>query len=77
MPIEQYEILRLGHLELLARQVVEGFITGLHKSPFYLSKHNGGVLPQTDRFTDTLVRLPLFYELAEHQQEIIDVINEV
>lgn len=49
----------------------------LHKSPFYLSKHNGGELPQTDRFTDTLVRLPLFYELAEHQQEIIDVINEV
>ena len=35
MPIEQYEILRLGHLELLARQVVEGFITGLHKSPFH------------------------------------------
>ncbi len=35
MPIEQYEIHRLGHLELLARQVVEGFITGLHKSPFH------------------------------------------
>lgn len=26
---------RLGNLELLARQVVEGFITGLHKSPFH------------------------------------------
>jgi uncharacterized protein (DUF58 family) len=25
----------LGNLELLARQVVEGFITGLHKSPFH------------------------------------------
>ncbi|MFD0939441.1 DUF58 domain-containing protein [Pedobacter boryungensis] len=25
----------LGDLELLARQVVEGFITGLHKSPFH------------------------------------------
>ncbi|MFH0896370.1 MAG: DUF58 domain-containing protein, partial [Bacteroidota bacterium] len=24
-----------GNLELLARQVVEGFITGLHKSPFH------------------------------------------
>lgn len=35
MPIEQYEIQTLGHLELLARQVVEGFITGLHKSPFH------------------------------------------
>lgn len=35
MPLEQYEIQRLGHLELFARQVVEGFITGLHKSPFH------------------------------------------
>ncbi|RYD71590.1 MAG: DUF58 domain-containing protein, partial [Sphingobacteriales bacterium] len=24
-----------GNLELLAKQVVEGFITGLHKSPFH------------------------------------------
>ena len=24
-----------GTLELLAKQVVEGFITGLHKSPFH------------------------------------------
>jgi len=26
---------KFGNLELLARQVVEGFITGLHKSPFH------------------------------------------
>lgn len=32
----QYENLQLNtNLELLARQVVEGFITGLHKSPFH------------------------------------------
>jgi dTDP-4-amino-4,6-dideoxygalactose transaminase len=35
----------------------------LHKSPFYAAKHIGGELPETDKFTDTLVRLPLFYEL--------------
>src|SRR3954466_13845870 len=35
MPINQQEVRRLSHLELLARQVVEGFITGLHKSPFH------------------------------------------
>jgi uncharacterized protein (DUF58 family) len=33
--INQHDIQSLGHLELLARQVVEGFITGLHKSPFH------------------------------------------
>lgn len=34
MIIEQ-EHLNTGNLELLANQVVEGFITGLHKSPFH------------------------------------------
>jgi uncharacterized protein (DUF58 family) len=29
------EIKRSGNLELLARQLVEGFITGLHKSPYH------------------------------------------
>lgn len=29
------EVRDLGHLDLLARQVVEGFIIGLHKSPFH------------------------------------------
>lgn len=35
MPINQREIQQVGGLELIARQVVEGFITGLHKSPFH------------------------------------------
>ena len=35
MPIEISNIARLGSLEFLARQIVEGFITGLHKSPFH------------------------------------------
>lgn len=35
MSINQHDIQTLGHLELLAKQVVEGFITGLHKSPFH------------------------------------------
>ncbi len=29
------EVRQLGNLELLARQMVEGFITGLHKSPYH------------------------------------------
>lgn len=33
--IPREELEKLGNLELLARQVVEGFITGLHKSPFH------------------------------------------
>ncbi|MEO1516606.1 MAG: DUF58 domain-containing protein [Bacteroidota bacterium] len=33
--LDNYEVRNLGNLELLARQVVEGFIIGLHKSPFH------------------------------------------
>jgi uncharacterized protein (DUF58 family) len=35
MPIQHDKIKELSHLEFLAKQVVEGFITGLHKSPFH------------------------------------------
>lgn len=33
--LDDLEVRNLGNLELLARQVVEGFIIGLHKSPFH------------------------------------------
>ena len=33
--IDQNRLQQLGSLEFIARQVVEGFITGLHKSPFH------------------------------------------
>ena len=32
---ENYDLKSLDNLELLAKQVVEGFIIGLHKSPFH------------------------------------------
>jgi uncharacterized protein (DUF58 family) len=33
--LDNYEVRDLSNLELLAQQVVEGFIIGLHKSPFH------------------------------------------
>lgn len=35
----------------------------LHKSEFYIHKHDGRCLPQSDKCTNSLVRLPLYYEL--------------
>jgi len=35
----------------------------LHKSDFYKDKHDGRDLLECDRYANTLVRLPLFYEL--------------
>ncbi|MBC7641045.1 MAG: dTDP-4-amino-4,6-dideoxygalactose transaminase [Flavobacterium sp.] len=35
----------------------------LHSSPYYSDKHDGRSLPETDKFSDCLIRLPLFFEL--------------
>jgi dTDP-4-amino-4,6-dideoxygalactose transaminase len=43
----------------------------LHKSPFYYNKHDGRNLPNSDFYSDTLIRLPMFYELAENEVERI------
>jgi dTDP-4-amino-4,6-dideoxygalactose transaminase len=37
----------------------------LHKSSFYAGKHDGRDLPNSDRYTDTLLRLPLYADLTE------------
>ncbi|SFB99697.1 dTDP-4-amino-4,6-dideoxygalactose transaminase [Flexibacter flexilis DSM 6793] len=47
----------------------------LHTSPFYADKHDGRALPESDFYTDTLVRLPLYFELSEEQQT--RVISEI
>lgn len=43
----------------------------LHTSEFYQDKHMGNSLPNSDHFSDTLVRLPLFYELTDEQVDYI------
>ncbi len=39
----------------------------LHSSKYYLDKHDGRELPNCDRYADTLVRLPLYYELTDEE----------
>jgi len=49
----------------------------LHKSPYYLDKHDKRELPESDRYSDCLLRLPLFFELSDEQMRYIEeVINE-
>lgn len=43
----------------------------LHSSPFYREKAGDVSLPVSDYYSDCLVRLPLFYELAEAEQQLI------
>jgi dTDP-4-amino-4,6-dideoxygalactose transaminase len=49
----------------------------LHKSVYYKNKHDNREIPWSDKYTDCLVRLPLFYELStEDLDRIIDIIKE-
>ncbi|MBT8304444.1 MAG: dTDP-4-amino-4,6-dideoxygalactose transaminase [Bacteroidia bacterium] len=43
----------------------------LHGSPFYRDKHDGRDLPNADRYTNTLLRLPMYYELEISEVEFI------
>ncbi len=46
----------------------------LHSSKYYEDKHDGRELPNCDRYGETLVRLPLYYELTD---EDIDRITKL
>ncbi|MGM9831113.1 MAG: dTDP-4-amino-4,6-dideoxygalactose transaminase [Paludibacteraceae bacterium] len=37
----------------------------LHSSPFYITKHDGRILSECERYADCLVRLPLYFDLTE------------
>ncbi len=39
----------------------------LHKSPYYASHYKGAELPNADRYSTCLLRLPLFYGITEDQ----------
>ena len=43
----------------------------LHSSKYYEDKHDGRALPNCDRYADTLVRLPLYYELSDRDAETV------
>jgi dTDP-4-amino-4,6-dideoxygalactose transaminase len=43
----------------------------LHRSQFYKDKYEGSELPNSDHYTDCLLRLPLFFELTDEDLDII------
>ena len=50
----------------------EGVVTAshyasLHKSRFFLGRHDGRTLPNSDRYSEGLLRLPLYYELEDSE----------
>lgn len=47
----------------------------LHCSPYFAGEHDGRMLPESDRYSDTLLRLPLFHELGK--TDAARIANEV
>ena len=64
----------IKHLKEKEIQAVFHYIS-LHSSPFFKKKYKGKKLENSDFFSDHLVRLPLYYELANTEQE--KIINEI
>jgi len=53
----------INHMRANAVNPVFHYLS-LHKSPFYESRYQGPELPNCDRFADTLLRLPFYYDLS-------------
>ena len=56
----------IAHLKAQGILAVFHYLS-LHKSPFYAEKHDGRALPQSDFYSDCLVRLLFFFELTDSQ----------
>ena len=69
--------------ELIKRLKENGFSAvfhylSLHKSPYYKDKYAGKELLNADRYSDCLVRLPLYYELTDEEiMQLMSVLKNV
>lgn len=60
----------IEHLKQAGINAVFHYIS-LHAAPYFQANHDGRPLPESDRYTDCLLRLPLFYELEDQQVDMI------
>ena len=64
----------LVHLKRNGAQATFHYIA-LHGSPYYIDKYKGDPLPNADRFTECLVRLPIYPSLKyDNQARIIEAV---
>lgn len=58
--------------KLKDKQILSVFhYLSLHASPYYMDKYDGDELPNSDRYTNCLLRLPLYFELTQDQLDSI------
>lgn len=64
---------RTALIEILKRDGVHAVFhyLSLHSSPYFKDRYSGQGLVHADRFSDCLVRLPLYYELLDEEVDYI------
>lgn len=68
LPDEATRSRLIAHLK--SRDIMAVFhYQSLHRSRFFEDKHDGRVLPNSDRYSDCLVRLPLYHDLTPEEQD--------
>ena len=60
----------IAHLKNQGIMAVFHYLS-LHKSMYYAEKHSARALPHCDRYSDCLVRLPLYGDLSQNDQDRI------
>lgn len=60
----------IDHLKNAGIHAVFHYLS-LHSSPYFMKQHGGRCLPNSDRYTDCLLRLPMFPELTDEQVALI------
>ncbi|NAS12861.1 dTDP-4-amino-4,6-dideoxygalactose transaminase [Poritiphilus flavus] len=67
--LEQRDLI-IDHLKKQGILAIFHYLS-LHRSPFYAAKHGTRELPESDRLSNSLLRLPLFYGLSEEELDHI------
>ena len=60
----------IQHLDLAGIKAVFHY-QSLHRSPYYQGLHDGRSLPNADHFTDSIVRLPMYFDLSNDEVDTI------
>ena len=64
----------ISHMKSCGVHAVFHYLS-LHKSDYFADKHDGRDLKNSDRFTDCILRLPMFFELSD--SDVVRVIDSV
>ncbi|MFM4970113.1 dTDP-4-amino-4,6-dideoxygalactose transaminase [Aeromonas veronii] len=60
----------IQYLELAGIKAVFHY-QSLHRSPYFQGLHDGRSLPNTDHFSDSIVRLPMYFDLSNDEVDFV------